>query len=288
MSGEASSASSSSTPLDPSTGGGNLRQPIDSRAILSPAPLNANYPSTSGVPSRKRGRAATNPNRTLVKPNDLEVLRETLGIPNTYIFRLPTPDQTYDNPPAGYVTFFLPQLKAGLTFPAPTFLGKVATYYGVPLNYFHPTAIKFMVCYWVVNRCLGLVPSASVFSEFFWLKTQKKEGTFTLTQRKDRLLFIGAASKIKNWRRLFFFVKPPFPFRWPRMGSAPKTVQSSVENNGIVERILSTVGSKFYDVEAILADHNLLTSAGIPRISPFEPVALTGRAKSLLLHLVFR
>lgn len=279
MSGEGSSAASSSTPLDLVTGGRIFRDPIDT-------PVNTHHPSSSKAPSRKRGRATPNPNRTLVKPENLDVLRETLNIPHTYAFLLPIPNQTYDNPPPGYVTFFLPQLKAGLTFPAPTFLGKVASHYGVPLNYFHPTAIKFMVCFWVINRCLGLVPSASVFSDFFLLKTQKKAGTFTLTQRKDRLLFIGAASKIKNWRRLFFFVKPPTPFRWPRTGSIPKPTPPSAANQNVVERILSTVGSEFYDVEAILADHDLLTSAGIPRISPFEPVALTGRAKPSRVFLI--
>lgn len=272
-----SSASSSSTPLDPTTGGRALRDQGDLRSDPSPIPLDINYPSVSAIPSRKRGRTIANPNRTLIKQHDLDALREELGIPHTYIFLLPSPIHTYDTPPAGYVTFFTSQLRASLTFPAPSFFGKVASHYGVPLNYFHPTAIKFMVCYWVVNRCLGIVPSASVFSDFFLLKTQKKEGTFTLTQRKDRLLFIGAASKIKNWRRQFFFVKPPIPFRWPRVGSTPKNIRPSVENKGVIDRLLSTVGPQFYDVEAILADRNLLTSAGIPRVSPFEVVALNGR-----------
>lgn len=278
-----SAQSSSHSSTTPTVSLPDVAEPGGAARGRNPAPSNLPPPS-SITSSRKRSRSAKNPNRTLVKDHDLTALRKDLNIPDSFKFLLPTLEDIFDRPPKGYATFFIHQFRGGLTFPLHSFMETVATKYQAPLNLFHPTGVKFMTCFWAVCRCLGITPSANIFYNFFQLKRQN-EGTFTLTQRKDRIIFTSAAPKIKNWRRHFFFVAPPLPFRFPRPGTSPNQSRPLPENQEIVDRILS-VHPNLYHVESLLSDRPLLVSAGLLRVnSVIVPLNGTGpRSEPPLFH----
>lgn len=66
-------------------------------------------------------------------------------------------------------------------------MDNVATCYGVPLNRLHPTAFKFMTCFFVICKVFNFFPTASLFFPFFLIKPID-DGSFNLNGRQGYIL----------------------------------------------------------------------------------------------------
>lgn len=188
------------------------------------------------------------------------------GVSEDFKFVIPSEGQTAANPPAGYITWYFHQFEGGLTLPIPSFMTNVATFYGIPLNQLHPTAFKFMTCFFVICKVLNFFPSAQLFFSFFLIKAPD-EGSFYLNGRQGNILLTGNAPKIKDWRRNFVYVRKPANSSWDFPLTPPFELNRGEPDPECVKlrgRILNLLPAKHaFNVEQILDCSDLVASTGL-------------------------
>lgn len=193
------------------------------------------------------------------------------GVSEAFKFIIPSDGQTAENPPDGCLTWYFHQFEGGLTFPIPSFMSNVATFFGVPLNQLHPTAFKFMTCFFVICKVFNFFPSAQLFFAFFLIKAPDK-GAFHLNGRQGHILLTGNAPKIKDWQRLFVYVRlPATASRGFPLGPGSKLNRGDPDPECVRLRktILNLLPEKHaFNVEQILDCSDLVVSTGLWPLSP--------------------
>lgn len=115
-------------------------------------------------------------------------------VSDDFRFVIPKDGQTGENPPVGCLSWYYHQLEGGVTFPIPSFMTNIATNFGIPLNRLHPTAFKFITCFFVVCNVLNFFPSASLFLAFFLVKASDT-GIFHLMVAKGTSFSLAIARR---------------------------------------------------------------------------------------------
>lgn len=192
------------------------------------------------------------------------------GVSADFKFVIPKDGQTAENPPPGCLIWYFHQFERGLTLPIPSFMGNVATIFGVPLNWLHPTAFKFITCFFVICKVFNLFPSAQLFFAFFLIKAPDK-GTFHLNGRQGHILLTGNAPKIKDSQRFFVYVRLPAKATWGfPLGPDSELNRGDPDPEcvGVRKTILDLLPDKHaFNVKQILDCSDLVASTGLWPIS---------------------
>ncbi|XP_012850073.1 PREDICTED: uncharacterized protein LOC105969842 [Erythranthe guttata] len=242
--------------------GSAVPSPVPRRGRRRPAPRKIVAPSSSRVGKK---RVVEKPTHSLVDKFDLEALYVTQGMDPSFHLVVPSRNQTPSNPPPGYLTWYLDQFKAGLSFPLHPFFVDVSRVYRVPLHLFHPNAIKFMSCFYIVCVGTGVDPRPELFFSLF-THNRSSSGYFHLSTRIGRL-FAGLVTKIDSWQRRFFFARPPSP--WPfdptPPTKSPKRAVLDVNFDEETARLLARVRPRAWNVEKVVSTTPLFSRAGLWR-----------------------
>ncbi|KAL4571396.1 hypothetical protein LXL04_018155 [Taraxacum kok-saghyz] len=146
-------------------------------------------------------------------PQKLEDIASTFGGLRSLDLALPDYDRSVLNPPAGRVAVYHHHLKGGLRLPLKSFIADVVQYFKVHVLQLAPNAMRKVVCFILISRILGVLPSLQVFCYFYIASPQG--GWISISKRPFvNELCLGLSNSLKKWKPEFFFVKSeayPFP-----------------------------------------------------------------------------
>lgn len=209
----------------------------------------------------------------------LDPIKKRRGISNDFEFLIPLSDQTATDPPPGYLTFFYHQFEGGLTFPVHHFMCNIANFYNIPLNLLHPTAFKFMSCFYIICEVLGYPPSCEFFLACFLVKAY--EGSYHLPGRQGHTFLTGYAPKIRDWKAHFVYVKPPSNSSWgfPHGPGSFNLNRSEPEPEYVSLRealVVRLPMDHAFHVEQILGNSDLVVSTGLWTVPGSKTIADRG------------
>ena len=122
------------------------------------------------------------------------------------------------------------RLEAGLRFPLHAFILEALSYFGLTPGQFTPNGWRVLMCFVVFCHSAGVPPSVTVFRHFFSLKKSGRGWFFFGCKKGAGALVTGLTStkSESGWKRGFFFLKSPDPWRCPvRWGEPPSEISTT-------------------------------------------------------------
>ncbi|KAL4568738.1 hypothetical protein LXL04_024353 [Taraxacum kok-saghyz] len=137
--------------------------------------------------------------------DNLNEIRDIFKIDPSLQLVFPTSGQTIKTPPEGFVCIYHQFLKAGLRFPVFDFLKTVLSHYNLHIAQLTPKSFRKIICFVMLSRALGVLPSLTVFRHFYVTLNAGDWVSFTRRQGIDDICD-GIPSSIKKWKPEFIFV----------------------------------------------------------------------------------
>ena len=140
------------------------------------------------------------------KWTDDEVSRAPLAYMRPgYSVLVPTIVDRVCNAPPDHLGVYVSLFKyCGLRFPPPHFLSLILHLIGIPLFCYTPNSIGILIAFIQLCTEVKVEPTVRLFRYFFQV-TQNKEGYWTISSRKGRILIENPWSKIL-YKDLYIFV----------------------------------------------------------------------------------
>ena len=140
-----------------------------------------------------------------LSPKNLEKIIRVYHIDPSFHPRLPENGETILTPPSGFVGVYNIFMRAGLRFPAFSFLGVVLSHYRLQLGQVTPNGLRKIMCFVLLHRALGLKLSLKIFRHFYVVMPSGDWVSMSLRHGLDDMIE-GLPSSIKHWKEEYFFV----------------------------------------------------------------------------------
>jgi hypothetical protein len=208
------------------------------------------------------GPAAERFTSSLCTQAEVDALCKKHGVPTDFSARPAGERRACSPPPPGAFCVYAHALEAGLRFPLHPFFSEALFHFGLAPSQLTPNGLRVLVAFVVRCHTADVPPSVAVFRHFFSLR---RRGWYGFQCKKGaRVLFTGLTSRKseKEWKRAFFFLTSPEPWRCPvRWGEPPSKISTagpvlSSEENKSVAKLVHAHGPAV-DLRAYLSRSNL-------------------------------
>ncbi|KAK4441613.1 hypothetical protein Salat_0496200 [Sesamum alatum] len=185
-----------------------------------------------------------------------------IALPGEYDWVVPSPNQSANNPPPGYLTVYSTQLTLGLRFPFHDPLIQVFNRLGIPPSQLLPNSYRLIVGFLLCAQLYEFDPSVENFLGVFSPKITSGECFFYLSPRPGLTFIRDEPSSHGAWKSKYFFLKKEgwqVPLSW---GTSLNTLPSL--NLGEIKRRMKDAGLVDHEFSAkTLLEDELLVVAGL-------------------------
>lgn len=190
---------------------------------------------------------------------DVEDLREVIGIPPEYDIKVPGSRSDCHAPPSGYFTIFLEYFTSGLVFPPQPLLVELVSSLGMSFSQLTPNAITVYLAFCHKMREERLPLSVELFHSLFLPRRSKPDSFVYFCPRAECKFLSRIPCPRSFWKSQFFYVKDcgwGVPVTWSSglrviaLKETHRALQLQCRDLGLFDklfnpRILITAGDRF-------------------------------------------
>lgn len=192
-----------------SPGGSSFSSDFETRSVASRGTSKESMPVDSPLlcDELESGKTLCGDNIHALSIEDVEGLREVLGIPPECETRVPGFRDDCHSPPLGYFTLFLEYFTSGLMFPPQPLLVELVRSLGMSFSQLTPNAIIVYSAFCHKMREDRLPLSVELFHSLF-LSRRSKPDSFVYFCPRPECKFLSRIPCLRSfWKSQFFYVK---------------------------------------------------------------------------------
>ncbi|KAF2536785.1 hypothetical protein F2Q68_00020673 [Brassica cretica] len=167
-------------------------------------------PPSQDIPIPKR--PVRSPNAPLapsmVSSDYLTTLRDFYQIPNGVVFRIPSGNESVEDPPEGFFTCYEAFLVySRMLFPIPGTIVRAPCHFGLSISQLSVPALQHWLGMLILSYELGMDLNPGDVEGFWFTRGTGIDGSYRMAPKKGMAIIQGHTSHPKAWFERFFFVR---------------------------------------------------------------------------------